>query len=231
MKRPYTICYMMMSVDGRIDCPMTENLPGVEEYYPILNTLDCPNHVSGKVTSELEIASGDFDDFSHECIGKECFHDAENGKSGFEIIIDSKGSLCYEKDENILVVTSKKADKNYIQYLKENGISYIVTGDDKVDLGRTSEILFDEFGIERMAVVGGGHINAGFLKEGLLDGVIVLIGAGIDGREKMASVFDGLDMDMPLTKLKLNGVKVFDSGAVMIRYSVLNGGKQNENNR
>ena len=30
MKKPYIVCHMMTSVDGRIDCAMTENLPGVQ---------------------------------------------------------------------------------------------------------------------------------------------------------------------------------------------------------
>ena len=42
-----------------------------------------------------------------------------------------------------------------------------------------------------MAVVGGGHINMGFLAAGLLDEVSLLVGAGIDGRGGMAAVFDG----------------------------------------
>ena len=29
MKKPYIICHMMISLDGRIDCAMTEQLPGV----------------------------------------------------------------------------------------------------------------------------------------------------------------------------------------------------------
>ncbi len=30
MNKPYIICHMMTSVDGRIDCAMTEHLPGVQ---------------------------------------------------------------------------------------------------------------------------------------------------------------------------------------------------------
>lgn len=55
MKRPYVICYMMTSIDGRIDCAMTSHLPG-EEYYEILESLNTPTHVSGRVTAELEMA-------------------------------------------------------------------------------------------------------------------------------------------------------------------------------
>ena len=33
MKKPYTICHMMISIDGRIDCAMTSKLRGVNDYY------------------------------------------------------------------------------------------------------------------------------------------------------------------------------------------------------
>lgn len=47
MNRPYLICHMMTSVDGRIDCAMTEHLPGVQEYYDTLDALNAPTRISG----------------------------------------------------------------------------------------------------------------------------------------------------------------------------------------
>ena len=41
MKRPYIICHMMMSLDGRIDCAMTEKIPGSKEYYETLASRPC----------------------------------------------------------------------------------------------------------------------------------------------------------------------------------------------
>ena len=55
MNKPYIICHMMTSVDGRIDCAMTEHLPGVQEYYDTLARLDAPTRVSGRVTAQLEM--------------------------------------------------------------------------------------------------------------------------------------------------------------------------------
>ena len=69
-----------------------------------------------------------------------------------------------------------------------------------------------------ISVVGGGHINAGFLAAGLLDEISILVGAGIDGRGGMGAVFDGLPKERPVTPLKLQSVKPFDSGAVWLRY-------------
>ena len=56
MNRPYIICHMMTSADGRIDCAMTEQLPGVEEYYSTLDALNAPSRVTGRVAAELEMA-------------------------------------------------------------------------------------------------------------------------------------------------------------------------------
>ena len=69
---------------------------------------------------------------------------------------------------------------------------------------------------------GGGHINAAFLADGLLDEVSILVGAGIDGRGGMAAVFDGLPMDRPVTPLKLTSVQQYGTGAVWLRYHTEN---------
>lgn len=95
----------------------------------------------------------------------------------------------------MLILTSQQVSQEYLAYLDAQNISWIACGETKIDLPRACEILAEQFGVERMAVVGGGHINAGFLAADLLDEVSVLIGAGIDGRGGMPAVFDGLPMD------------------------------------
>ena len=40
MNRPYIICHMMTSLDGRIDCAMVGQLEGVREYYTTLDELE-----------------------------------------------------------------------------------------------------------------------------------------------------------------------------------------------
>ena len=224
MNRPYVICHMMTAVDGRIDCAMTEHLPGVEEYYITLDSLNAPTRVSGRVTAELEMAlPGKFSSEAFTPIAKEEFHKSSD-RDGYEVVVDTHGTLLWDdqKDENcpVLVLTSEKVSVEYLEYLKEKHISYIACGKEHIDLKRACEILAYNFGVKRMAVVGGGHIKAGFLAEGLLDEVSILIGAGIDGRGGMSAVFDGLPMDRPVTPLKLEQLQSFESGAVWIRYKV-----------
>ena len=55
-KKPYIICHMMTSVDGRIDCGMTAQLDGNSTYYATLDAPDAPTRVSGRVTAATELA-------------------------------------------------------------------------------------------------------------------------------------------------------------------------------
>ena len=116
-------------------------------------------------------------------------------------------------------MTSQQVSREYLAYLDSLHISWIACGQEKIDLNRACEILAEEFGVKRMAVVGG-HINAGFLAAGLLDEVSILMGAGIDGRGGMQAVFDGLPAGRDVTPLKLNHVEQYGSGAVWLRYAV-----------
>jgi len=113
---------------------------------------------------------------------------------------------------------SEQAGENYLAYLKNAGISYIVCGKKRTDLRRASGILHEAFHVDRMGIVGGGTINAAFLDAGLLDEISMVYGPGIDGRGGMKTAFDGLPMDREPFQLKLQSVKSFDDGAVWMRY-------------
>lgn len=103
--------------------------------------------------------------------------------------------------------------------MDEKNISYIVTGDTRIDLAAACKALKETFGIKRLGIVGGPAINTAFLDAGLLDEVILLIGAGIDGRASFPSVFQREDNGYSKpTHLKLVEVKTYDSDAVFIRY-------------
>ena len=224
MNKPYILCYMMTSVDGRIDCEMTGKLPGVEEYYPLLDKLDLKSAVSGRVTAELEMAEpGKFSASTNTVVGKETISKKVENTAGYDIVVDTNGTLLWknaeEYDKPLIIITSENVSAEYLAYLDGQNISYIVTGENKIDLCRAVEILKDTFGIERLGVVGGSAINTAFLDADLLDEVIILIGAGIDGRASFPPVFNRADNATPIKPLKFISTKPYDSGAVLIRYS------------
>ena len=123
-------------------------------------------------------------------------------------------------DSPLIVIMSTKVTKEYLAYLDSLHISCIVCGEKHIDLHKAVEILYTEFGVERMAIVGGGTINAAFLHAGLLDEVSILLGPGIDGRKGMTATFDGLPVDTEPVNLKLLTVQPYDNGAVWLRYAL-----------
>jgi 2,5-diamino-6-(ribosylamino)-4(3H)-pyrimidinone 5'-phosphate reductase len=222
--KPHIICHMMASVDGRIDCAMTSKINGVNEYYQTLEALNAPTTVSGRITATLEMAEqGFFISKDNTPIGKSVFYKA-TAADGYTVIADNKGRLKFNSSEldgqPLLLIVSEKASKEYLSYLKSLGISWIACGKERTDLKQAAEIMNTEFGVERMVIVGGPHINGAFLSAGLLDEVSILYGPAIDGREGMPGVFDGLPSDAEPIRLKLNDVKQYPDGAVWMRYNV-----------
>ena len=225
MKKPYMICHMMMSVDGRIDCGMTVKIAGSNEYYETLNALNVPTTLIGRVTAQLEMSdSGVFEPTNAAAaFGKEGFS-KKSDAAGYQVVVDTKGTLLWRDDSNsgtpLVVILSEAVTTEYLAYLDSLHISWIVCGQKRIDLRRAAEILYSEFGVERMAIVGGGTINAAFLDAGLLDEVSILLGPGVDGRRGMTATFDGLPMDREPVNLRLENVKAYENGAVWLRYTL-----------
>ena len=89
--RPYIICHMMSLLDGRIDCDVTEQIEGGDEYYEALDQLDCPSTLMGRVTMQMHYALPEpFAAEDKSPIGDEQYHVAIEAK-GYIVAIDSMG--------------------------------------------------------------------------------------------------------------------------------------------
>lgn len=213
----------MSSVDGRIDCAMTAEIDKTDAYYQALDHLKFDAVLEGRVSRQMHYAlSEPFKASNPAPIGKEKFCKAHSA-SHYDIAIDTHGSLKWPHDAsaiNLLVITDEDCPQEYHEYLTANGISWIACGKKGIDLRRSVEILAEDFGVKRLGIVGGGHINGAFLQSGLLDEVSVMIGGGIDGRAGMAAVFDGIkEKNYPPTMLTLNDVERMGN-TVWLKYTV-----------
>ena len=85
------------------------------------------------------------------------------------------------------------------------------------------EILYKEFGVKRLAVVGGGKINGAFLSAGLIDELSAMIAPGIDGRIGQPALFDGINDDDRFMPVKMNfkEVKALPNGVIWARYNII----------
>ncbi len=225
--RPYVICHMMASLDGRIDCEMTEQIDDTNHYYEALAQLDCPSTLEGKTTLAMHYAqAGEFvPRMPHEDAGQQLYKAAD--APGYAIGVDTHGTLLWDDNTTelfgrpLLMILSEQASQEYLDYLKDKHISYITTGSDGIDLAAAMQTLRAVYGVERLAVVGGGHINGSMLDRGLIDEVSIMYGYGIDGRGGMAAAFDGRPMDRKPVLLTFESVTEQD-GIVWMRYKVNN---------
>ena len=225
MEKPFIICHMIASIDGRIDCAMTEKIDTTNSYYDALAALNAPSILCGKTTMAMHNAApGRFVPSGNDAkpLAREAFHKAV-AADAYTLSVDTVGELLWDSNvvENLplVCVVSERVSRGYLRYLEDKKISWIATGRERIDLARAMEIARKEFGIARLALVGGGHINGAFLAAGLIDEVSVMFGAAIDGRKGFAAVFDGIDPAAEPFPLKLKSVEQFDNGTVWLRYT------------
>ncbi len=222
MKRPYIVCHMVASIDGRIDCSMVDKISG-DEYYETLEKLDCPTQLEGRVTMEhYNAAKEPFVANDTTALDMTSVYKAVDSDE-YMVAVDTHGKLRWPASEidgvPLVCIVSEQVSQEYVEMLRKEGISYICVGRGSIDLPAAMEILRSEFGVERMAVLGGGHINGGFLAAGLIDEVSLLLAPGIDGRKGQTALFDGIaDMDRMPVKLSLESVEHVGNGTLWIRY-------------
>ena len=199
---------MMASLDGRIDCEMTEQIDDTNHYYEALAPQD------GVFKQRMP----------HEDAGKQLYKAVE--QAGYAIGVDTHGTLLWDDNTTeifgrpLLMILSERASQEYLDYLKSKHISYITTGRDGIDLVAAMETLRAVFDVERLAVVGGGNINGSMLDLGLVDEVSMMYGYGIDGRKGMTAAFDGRPMERKPVRLAFKSVEEQD-GIVWMRYQVI----------
>ena len=225
--KPYVISHMMMSVDGRIDCPMVDKISG-EEYYTALDSFGVSSKLSGRVTAALECSAveREAEPYAGAPLESESINKAADSDA-YTIVVDTHGRLqisAAEADGHpLLVVMSQDVPQEHLQALRDAHVSFIAVGNGAIDLARALELLGSEFGVKRLVVVGGGNINGGFLEAGLIDEVSVMVAAGIDGRRGETAVFDGCHWKGALPyRLKLQSVEqVEGTETIWIRYQCL----------
>lgn len=222
--KPFTVCHMMASLDGRIDCDMLDALGESKNYYETLKRLECQAFIEGRVSRAMHAAApGRFHDEGRSRAGTAVHRAVDKAPDGWAVTLDTRGTLLWDDRQvdgrPLVCVVSEAAPGRYLKYLTDRNISYIATGAQGIDLARALELLHEHFGVKRVAVVGGGRVNAAFLAAGLLDEISMFYGPIIDGRAGMVAAFDGLPYGTAPRIVKLKSVEQFDDG-VWMRYAL-----------
>jgi len=195
--KPYIICHMLSSVDGKIDGNALDAVIREGEYEATGAKLEGDAWICGRTTMQQHFAEDEpFVSASNTPAGPQPIFVARRADS-YAICVDTRGKLRWAKgslgDDHLICVLSEQAPADYLDLLREKGISYVVCGESSVDLAQAVALLGEHFGIRTLLLEGGGHINGAFLEAGLVDEVSLLMVPGIDGRREVPAVFDGVN--------------------------------------
>ena len=151
-------------------------------------------------------------------------HIAPGSHDSFAIAIDPGGRLAWDKNDidgdHVIAVLSDRVSGEYLAFLRDGGVSYLIAGKSDIDLAVALEKLGAEFGIRTVMLEGGGRINGGMLAAGLIDELSVLVSPVADGRIGIPTLFD-VDADRATPRrLLLQGVERRADDFLWLRYRV-----------
>ena len=146
------------------------------------------------------------------------------------VIVDSRGRIRpwgllrnqpYWRDAIALV--SLATPEEYLAYLQSEGVEFIQTGGDYVDLQAALEALYSRYGIRTVRVDSGGTLNGVLLREGLVDEISLLIDPSLVGGTSPRSFFVAPDLRSSgnLIDLQLTNVEQLRDGTVWILYDIV----------
>jgi len=120
----------------------------------------------------------------------------------------------------VVIFTTKRTSPEQITQLLEQDVEVYITGEQKVNLLKTMEKLW-ELGIEKLLVEGGGTLNSALIELGLVDEIHIYIAPLIFGGSAAPTLADGMGLtqDNPI-QLKIQTVEVLDDGGVILRYRI-----------
>lgn len=223
--KPHIICHMLSSVDGRIDGDSLDAVMSADDYEAVAAQLGGNAWMCGRTTMALHFAEGEpFVSTSNTPAGPQPVFVARQADS-YVVAVDTLGKLRWAggdlDGDHLVCIVSERAPADYLAYLREKAISFIVAGNPAIDLGRAMELLGEHFGIRTLLLEGGGHINGAFLQAGLIDELSLLLVPGIDGRHDVPTNFDGVDPSQKAAvPLRLKSVEQRPGDTLWIRYSV-----------
>ncbi|MBT4327591.1 MAG: 2,5-diamino-6-(ribosylamino)-4(3H)-pyrimidinone 5'-phosphate reductase [Candidatus Nitrosopelagicus sp.] len=120
------------------------------------------------------------------------------GKNPIRIILDSHGTIkntskIIKTAKNIptIIVTSQLVSKRNFSRLKNLPLDVIVCGKNQVDIRKLVPILCKK-GIKKILLEGGGTLNLSFLKNNLINEIIITITPFVLGSENSINLFEGI---------------------------------------
>lgn len=195
MERPYIICHMVTSLDGKVtgkflSAPECEAVTAL--YYQRNRDYKADGFACGRITMEGSFTQRWYPDLSQysPAPGWRWKMDSipENLSGFYAVAFDPHGALGwktariadpdgdpgYDKAQVIEVLTHD-IDPRYTGFLEEKGIAYIFAGETEIDIDLALMKLRRFFGIQMLLLEGGSILNGAFQRAGVIDEVSLVV--------------------------------------------------------
>ena len=231
--KPYVICHMITSVDGRIlpgrwtRGPDGDRAIWSAAYAAIHDGLGTQGWIVGRVTmAEMSRAA------AHPPANfpppERPLHLATRTAKAHATALDPAGKLHFASPDidgdAVVVLLGADVPNAHLAELASDGISYLVSASPDIDLAAALRALNRELGLRRLALEGGGGANGAFFAAGLVDELSVLIAPALDGTSDSRSLVEAGPAGLAgAVQLKLTSCEPLDDGLIHLRYAVLPG--------
>ena len=229
--KPYVVCHMMVSLDGRIHPSRWTASPDGDKkswsavYENVHASMNGDAWLVGRVTM-AEMSKG----VPHPPDGpvrvERTHHFARRDAASYAIAFDRAGRLHFAKPDiggdHVVVLLGPGASDSHLAELAKDGISYVVAPDDAMNARPLFELLGRELGIKRLLVEGGGNVNGSMMAAGVVDEISLLIAPAVDGARGITGVFEVPDAGGLAGKARLRFLssETLEHGIVHLRYAV-----------
>ena len=224
--KPYVICHMMSSVDGRIlpdrwHPPLEDTSPYERVHEEIGADAWLVGRVTGQEFAERDAPYPPAPDGASP--GREPWF-ARRDADGWAVVLDAHGKIAWGRadvgGDALLVVLTEAVPDSHLAGLRGDGVSYVFAGEREIDLAAALETLNRELGIERVLLEGGGTVNGALLRAGLVDELSLVIAPVVEGEPGGPAVFDvhGGPGALERMGMELESSEVLDGGLVWLRY-------------
>lgn len=224
-RRPYVICHMVPSLDGRIVTKSWKLPPGaLAEYEQTARTFDANAWMIGRISMAPYAGKARVPTRKVQHPIPRTDFIARRDAESYAIALDPSGKLTWKSgsidEEHVITLLTEQVSDDYLAFLQTKGVSYLFGGKTAVNLKKVLEKLREEFGIQKLLLEGGGKINGSFLAADLIDELSVLVAPIADGAIGTPSLFDAREGRGPARHLKLVSVEKRKGDLVWLRYKL-----------
>ncbi len=223
MNRPYIICHMVTSIDGKVTgefLSRPECEKATDVYYELnreYNKNGANGFICGRVTMESSFTGGWYPDLTrYEPAGNKNDFIPDNLSGFYAVSFDSKGKLGWKNskiidedpgydDAQIIEVLTEQADGRYLAYLRGMEIPYIIAGENEIDVKIALEKLKRLMDINSLLLEGGSIVNGYFQRADVIDEISLVVAPIVADAEDKP-----LFMDSTLSEFKLKEIKQCD---------------------